>query len=466
MSRMLDPSMDLSRQGDRITLHRRSWPEGYPRFPLHPVCAVILALFDGVRSDDDVVDTLTGVFSFSREAAARTTHATVRKYERFLTDSEQLHGREPVRYDPVNFIVPVRPEPRLLPRETVPQCIWWRVTRYCNRRCKYCCIAARHALHPPDATLSFERLREIFTEGADIGVRGVSLGGGEPFLRTDLVDIIELLLALRYEIQVDTKFALSDEQAGRLAAAGLPEIRISLDSPFAETANDLVGDDTYFDGITGAIRSLLAHGVYVNVATVLTERNAHQLPLFVEFLANLGVKEQTLNTFSRYYGTNRHTPALELSSETIAWLRETVPALEEKHAGSIRFTYDRNFNLPAACTAPRNGGVDVPMRINCDQGIRVLRMLPDGRVSRCDQWWHEEDLVFGDLRQQSIHEVWSSPALLEMISPPRERFRGTACDGCDVFDACTSTGRCFFASHEKFGTFYAPDNHCVRQARS
>jgi radical SAM protein with 4Fe4S-binding SPASM domain len=363
--------------------------------------------------------------------------------------------------------MPAPPSERLLPRETVPQYIWWRVTRYCNRRCKYCCVAARHAQEAPDAELSLHRVREIFSEGADIGVRGVALSGGEPFIRPDMVEIIELLLRLRYEVDVDTKFALSDVQIGRLADAGLPVIHVSLDSPNADTANYLVGDDTFFQNVTRSIRSLIGHGIHVTITSVLTERNVRELPLLVAFLADMGVGQLTLNTFSRYYGQCRYVKAFELSAESKAWLREIVPALQESYDGRLKLIYDRNFNPEAAtCNTEPAAESSPTLSLNCDQGIRILRMLPDGRVSRCDQWWHEEDVVFGDLRRQSIYEAWSSPELAEMIHPPRERFRGTACESCGLFDACNSTGRCIFSSHEAHGTVYAPDSHCLLRARS
>lgn len=466
MPQLLDPSMTLAREGDRITLRRSTWPAGYPLFQLHPVCAVILALLDGERTEHEVATVIGQVFDFAPEAAADATRLTLRKFERFLTEPSRLDGRPPLALDPAEFIIPAPPAQHLLPRETVPQYIWWRVTRYCNRKCKYCCVAAKHAQQAPDSSITFERLRELFTEGADIGVRGVALSGGEAFIRPDMLDIVELLLGLGYEVDIDTKFALSDAQVARLADAGLPILHVSLDSYKAETANYLVGDPAFFDSITRSIRSLLAHGIRVTITSVLTERNVRELPQLTDFLAGLGVEQQTLNTFSRYYGQCRYVEAFELSAENKAWLRETVPALQERHAGRMRLIYDRNFNAEAASSSCGNEPAD-PSRalsINCDQGIRVLRVLPDGRVSRCDQWWYEEDVVFGDLRKQSIYEVWSSPELMEMLHPPRERFRGTACEGCAIFDACSSTGRCIFAAHEAYGTIYAPDSHCFRKA--
>jgi radical SAM protein with 4Fe4S-binding SPASM domain len=465
MPPLLDPSMSLAREGERITLRRRTWPETYPLFQLHPVCAVILALLDGQRTQDEVADVIGQVFDFPRDAASDATRLTMRKYERFLTDPARLDGHAMVAYDPADFIVPAPPAKHLLPRETVPQYIWWRVTRYCNRRCKYCCVAAKHAQQAPDSTISFDRLREIFTEGADIGVRGVALSGGEAFIRPDMVEIVEMLLGLGYEVDIDTKFALSDAQIARLAKAGLPVMHVSLDSSNAATANYLVGDPTFFDSITRSIRSLLAHGIRVTITSVLTQRNVRELPELTDFLADLGCEQQTLNTFSRYYGQCRYVKDFELTAESKSWLREIVPALQEKHAGRMRLIYDRNFNTEAAtpCAADATDPAGA-LTINCDQGIRVLRVLPDGRVSRCDQWWYEQDVIFGDLRKQSIYEVWSSPELMEMLDPPRERFAGTECESCPVFEACNSTGRCIFAAHEAYGTVYAPDTHCFRKA--
>jgi radical SAM protein with 4Fe4S-binding SPASM domain len=468
MLRVLDPSMELRREEDGIVLFRRTWSGNFPKFPVHPVCAVLLALLDGERTQQDVTGILAEVFSFPPEKAAEVAALTMRKYERFLIDPARLAAREPVTYDPVEFLIPFQPR-RGFQRETVPQYIWWRVTRFCNRRCKYCCVAAKHAERAPDAAISFDRLREIFTEGADIGVRGVSLSGGEAFIRPDMVDIVELLLGLGYEVDIDTKFALDDEQIGRLATAGLPVIHVSLDSPYAETANYLVGDKRFFDTITRTIRSLLAHGIRVTVTAVLTERNARELPEHVSFLADLGVERLTLNTFSRYYGQCRYVKAFELSAQSRAFLREALPALRETYDGRLGLAFDRNFNDTAAEMAAcgqLSSGPQAELQLNCDLGIRVLRMLPDGRVSRCDQWWYEQEVVFGDLRTQSIWDVWSSGALHDMLYPRRDLFQGSPCHDCSIFDTCNTTGRCLFAAHEAHGTVYAPDNHCAWRAAS
>jgi radical SAM protein with 4Fe4S-binding SPASM domain len=468
--------MTLCREDGETVLYRRTWTGSFPKFPVHPVSAVLLALLDGERTTDQVANILAEVFSFSEESSQRLVDLVLRKYERFLVDPAKLNGKgPPVAYDPAEFLTASKPIEHFQ-RETVPQYIWWRVTRHCNRRCKYCCVGAKWAPQAPDCDISFERLQEIFHEGADIGVRGVSLGGGEPFIRPDLVEVIELLLDLDYEVDMNTKFALGEEQVRRLATAGLSTIDVSFDTAEKETANYLVGDKDYFDGITATMRSLVRHGIDLHVTAVLTERNVRELPGLVSWLADTGASQLTLNTFSRYYGRCRYVPKFELSAENRSWLAETIPALAEEYRDSMHFIYDRFFNLkraegeselPEGDSQADSSPCHSPERtLNCDQGIRILRMLPDGRVSRCDQWGYEEEVVFGDLKTQSIWEVWSSPKLTEMIYPQRELFAGSECASCGLFDDCNHTGRCIWAAQEAHGTIYAPDNHCLRRAQA
>lgn len=393
MPRTLDPGVTLRRERERIVLRRRTWRDARLRVDVHPLCAVILALLDGRRTEDEVEHIAAHVFAFTREAASRLMQMTLTQYRRFLVDSETLDV-EPVAYNPADFVMPV-PPPRVGQRLPVPQWISWRVTRYCNRCCRYCAMATRRTNEAPDAVFPFARAKEIFAEGADAGVRGVLLTGGEPFLRRDIVELIAMLVALDYELDVETKYALSAAQVGELAEAGLPSIRISLDSADPATANGLVGDPRFFGDITGTIQELIARGIRVTLAPIVTERNVRELPDLAELAVNLGVDAIKLNTFLPGQARARQAEALALSSESARWLHEALPALEQMYTGVLELVSETK-GAPHAC----------------EQGVRALHMLPDGRVSRCNQWLEEEHAVFGDLRTQSLLEAWSSPALL------------------------------------------------------
>src|SRR5215510_10994609 len=67
----------------------------------------------------------------------------------------------------------------------------WLYTNFdCNLRCDYCCV--RSSPKSPRRALGLERIKQIAKEAAELGVRGVFVTGGEPFL---LPSIGEILLA-------------------------------------------------------------------------------------------------------------------------------------------------------------------------------------------------------------------------------------------------------------------------------
>ena len=64
----------------------------------------------------------------------------------------------------------------------------WEVTMACNMRCKHCGSSCSNAL--PGELSTFEALRFI-DMCKDIGIQWISLSGGEPFVRKDLLYLIK-----------------------------------------------------------------------------------------------------------------------------------------------------------------------------------------------------------------------------------------------------------------------------------
>lgn len=54
------------------------------------------------------------------------------------------------------------------------------------------------------------RLLEIINETYSIGIRSINISGGEPFLRPDLIHILEYMLGLGIYPTLSTKAALSE----------------------------------------------------------------------------------------------------------------------------------------------------------------------------------------------------------------------------------------------------------------
>jgi cyclic pyranopterin phosphate synthase len=106
------------------------------------------------------------------------------------------------------------------------------VTDKCNFRCRYCMPAEGLEWLRRDEILSFEEITRLVGLLASMGVNEVRLTGGEPLVRRDLPDLVQMLAATPGvdDLSLTTNGVLLDRLAGPLVAAGLRRLNVSLDS--------------------------------------------------------------------------------------------------------------------------------------------------------------------------------------------------------------------------------------------
>lgn len=69
-------------------------------------------------------------------------------------------------------------------------------------------------------------------------------------------------------------------------------------------------------------------------------------------------------------------------------------------------------------------------------------ILPDGKVSICEQMYWHNDFIIGDLKTSSVEEVWNSQRALQLFKPSKSMFRDISpCKKCIHFDDCNNKKR-------------------------
>jgi len=110
------------------------------------------------------------------------------------------------------------------------------VTDRCNMRCTYCMpkevFGREYQFLARDALLSFEEIVRLARIFMSHGVQKIRLTGGEPLLRRQLPNLIQMLAKIPHlrDLTLTTNGVLLPEHAGALKAAGLQRVTVSLDS--------------------------------------------------------------------------------------------------------------------------------------------------------------------------------------------------------------------------------------------
>lgn len=127
------------------------------------------------------------------------------------------------------------------------------VTDRCNLRCNYCMPEENYVWLPRQELLTFEEIGRLVDVFTSLGVTDVRLTGGEPLLRRDLPQLVQMLAAntrIR-DLALTTNGILFAEQGQALRAAGLHRVTVSLDSLRPERFAALTGRDTHAQVLEG-----------------------------------------------------------------------------------------------------------------------------------------------------------------------------------------------------------------------
>ena len=138
------------------------------------------------------------------------------------------------------------------------------ITDRCNYKCVYCRTGEFGAQYPELGIDEYLRLIKLFV---NLGIEKVRLTGGEPLLRSGLVELIQELASLRslkgepLDLALTTNGHLLDKLAQPLKDAGLNRVTVSMDAVDAPTFERITRVPGSFKKVLAGIRAAKTAGL-------------------------------------------------------------------------------------------------------------------------------------------------------------------------------------------------------------
>jgi GTP 3',8-cyclase len=131
------------------------------------------------------------------------------------------------------------------------------ITDRCNLRCAYCQPATGLQLLPNEELLSVNEIVRVAETAASLGIYKVRLTGGEPLVRSDIIEIVSRIAKIPgiTDISLTSNAILLGSLAKKLADAGLNRVNISMDTLNAEKFHRITrfgNFETAWNGILAA----------------------------------------------------------------------------------------------------------------------------------------------------------------------------------------------------------------------
>ncbi|HLI44397.1 MAG TPA: mycofactocin radical SAM maturase [Acidimicrobiales bacterium] len=322
-----------------------------------------------------------------------------------------------------------------------PICLTWELTYGCNLACTHC-LSSSGRRDPRE--LSTAEAAAFIDELAGMSVFYVNIGGGEPTLRPDFVELVEHAIARRVGVKFSTNgTTMTPARAERFAAMDYLDIQVSLDGATPATNDPVRGAGSHAAAVR-AMEALAGAGFEgFKVSVVVTRHNAGEL-------------EALLDLCRRFGAVLRVTRLRPSGRGAASWqeLRPSAAQLSLVHRFLVDhpevLTGDSFFHLSPLGAEPLPG-------LNlCGAGRVVCLVDPVGDVYACPFVMHPE-FNAGNIRSPGgFAAIWRHS---ELFTSLREPSGGGACNACGAWSSCH--GGCMAAKFFTGVPLDGPDPECV-----
>ena len=300
-----------------------------------------------------------------------------------------------------------------------PQYMMMKITNYCNSDCVYCNHAKSRYQNEVKQEIPLCRLLQIIDEAAALGVKAISISGGEPLVRPDIDRIVKRISEHHVVPVLLTNGYLLKQRARSLYENGLRYFIISLDSndPDQYQAQRGLDLDPVLEGME-AVREIMLQddSVKLHITPVITAKNLTQMPDMVEYYSERGISLQ----FSPY-----HRFVYHMKDELAEFNRDEVDTVIDRLIRMKKEGY-RIANSTAFLEHFRSfmkEGKVVPDKYECLAGFSTIYVDTYENVLPC---WSGGLGVVDHLSNQSLSDIWYGETYAKM----RRKMVKCQCPGC------------------------------------
>lgn len=311
------------------------------------------------------------------------------------------------------------------------------VTQRCNLNCVGCYSLDDQRNQLPDAPL--DHIKHALEELSKAGLATLIISGGEPFLRSDLPDIVAYA---KHDCGIKAVTVLSNglcmtEAALAALAPNVDCVSVSFDGCSA-SAPAYIRQEQRFDELVEAVGMVREAGIPAHIIPTVHAKNLDDLKDYVRLSKEL---DATLN-----FSLLTCAPDDELAS-----LLPDDDSL--RRLGASMLTLDDGKPILA---------MDAPVALNltvkkcCGAGFKAVSVGADGALYPCHML-HRPELAMGNIFSSTLSEALASEISTRFRAMSVDKFDG--CSECRYMRICG--GGCKARSLFGSGSLESKDSYCA-----
>lgn len=448
---------------------------------IHPIYAMILSFVDGrekslcissaaesLNVSAELVEKFVNNLIDNPKQIAMKANSGVSTFppHTIVSSTQPMHEH---RYQPEMFEYDKADV--VMKRHATPSVLTLMVNNTCVTDCIYCYQDKSRRAH---CTIPLERIIELIREAKQLNVNTFDVIGGEFFLYPHWREVLAELRNNDYNPYLSTKMPVDEAIVRTLAQLNVLDIQISLDTLIdSHLADSLKVKPGYAERMADSLRLLDKYHIPVMIHSVLTRHNGSEddMKSLYDLFSTLGnIKDWHIVKGDPTLYPRAPYSEIEISAEAMGEAIRYLASIAKTSRFSIRYPemmpQDVDNQLSEA-DMPAEADREEKFfdnRTFCSGLFSSLYILPDGKVTICEQLYWNPHFIVGDVMRNSIQEIWNSEKAKSLYFIKQTDIPDDSlCHSCTRFDECRNLRQvCYREIVRKHGSdkWYYPDINC------
>ncbi|MCB1191035.1 MAG: SynChlorMet cassette radical SAM/SPASM protein ScmF [Leptospiraceae bacterium] len=334
--------------------------------------------------------------------------------------------------------------------------IYFYLTEECNLCCRHCWIAPKHQTDKhSNLVLSLDLFQSIIKQAKPLGLKKVKLTGGEPFLHSQIYEILDFINKEDLHLMIETNGVLCNPAlAQKIAECKNFSISISLDGANSETHDWVRNVKGSFDTTLQGIKNLVKLGIKPQIIMTIMRKNKDQIQELVHLAEILGASSVKFNLVQPIErGEHLRQSNEVLTIEELVTLGEFVENEMSSHSKLKLFYHQPSALKPLSKIYGEDGDGCGSCGI-----LGMIGVLSDGSYSLCGIGTSVPELIFGNAGVDLLNDVWNNNEILNELRKGLPNKLEGICSECLMKTECL--GSCIANNYYNSKNLFAPFWYC------
>lgn len=292
----------------------------------------------------------------------------------------------------------------------IPYYLTIELTKKCNFNCIHCYLEKKNI----KKELSFNEIKRVLKEASEMGVSFLGITGGEPFLRKDIIPILEYAAEQKFIMYIKTNGSLiTEKEVEKLKDLPIMGIDISIYGSNREEYKRVTGSAIGFDKTMKSLSILEKTSIPITLGNVLLKENFKSANKIRKIANRMGFN----------YGNNKNIIPIE--GKNFESLNHVCSIDEYLKCNAFKVDSDtaKEF-LKLKADIKEESSL-------CGAGHFSIVINSFGDIYPCVEWRES----CGNIRKKSIKEILNSSKKLKWIKSLKFKdFKN--CHNCELNTVC------------------------------